>query len=211
MVKSGGLLAQAKSFAKTQPFATNIMVATTKTAVADVLVQKAEGRKEIDWRRTGIFASFGFFCLGGVQYLVCVEGFKRLFPAAARFAGSSWKQKLVDGAGQRALLGQAFVDNCIWGPFGYFPIFYMFKESIQGGSEFEVSVDRMKSGLRKWKENFWPDAKAMACVYVPLDLFIFAAPMWMRMPLTHASSFGWTLILSSMRGGGGEGVGEGGG
>jgi Flp pilus assembly protein CpaB len=51
------------AFAKANPIANNLMIATLKTAAADLLVQSAIERKsvsEIDWKRTSVFALFGF-------------------------------------------------------------------------------------------------------------------------------------------------------
>lgn len=189
-----------KAFPERSPFATNMLMATFKTSLADLVIQKTEGR-EIDWRRNAIFAAFGAVALGGLQWVVYVEGFKRLFPACVKFASSPWAQKLKDRAGQKALIGQTVVDNFVWAPFGYFPLFYVFKESIQGGDDFEISWSRVKSGLSKWRDNFFPDAAAMAMVFVPADILIFTVPMWVRLPLCHSIGFAWCLVLSAMRGG----------
>ena len=38
-------------------------------------------------------------------------------------------------------------------------------------------------------------------MWIPGDLLIYSAPMFLRMPLDHALSFIWTMGLSYMRGG----------
>merc|ERR1719203_1424525 len=60
------------TFPKRKPFATNIIVATVKTSLADVLVQKGEGATDIDWERNLVFTCFGCFFLGVVQWWVYV-------------------------------------------------------------------------------------------------------------------------------------------
>jgi hypothetical protein len=53
------------SFPKDHPFAFQLLVATGKTAAADIVVQVVAEKKqwnEIDWKRNGIFVVFGFAC-----------------------------------------------------------------------------------------------------------------------------------------------------
>ena len=89
-----------------------------------------EKREEIDWRRNGAFAAFGFLYLGGVQYALYVPIFGRLFPNAAAFAAKPVVEKLKDAPGIRSLFSQLFLDQCIHHPLMYFPIFYMMKDAI---------------------------------------------------------------------------------
>jgi hypothetical protein len=59
-------------FAKTYPFATNVMIATAKTAVADLLAQTVMAGApitEIDLQRSLLFCLFGATYLGAFQYL----------------------------------------------------------------------------------------------------------------------------------------------
>ena len=58
---------------------------------------------EIDWSRNLVFTLFGAVYLGGVQYAMYVEGFKRLFPAMERFCNLSFRAKLKDREGQSKL------------------------------------------------------------------------------------------------------------
>jgi|LauGreDrversion4_1035100.scaffolds.fasta_scaffold297926_1 hypothetical protein len=69
-------------------------------------VQVIEKREEIDWRRNTAFAAFGFAYLGGVQYMLYVPVFGRLFPDAARFAAKTVAEKLRDAPGIRSLFSQ---------------------------------------------------------------------------------------------------------
>ena len=82
-------------------------ISTIKTSASDLLVQKVvEQKEEIDWKRNAAFATFGCFYLGGVQYLIYVPVFGRMFPNASAFAAKSLKQKLKDTKGQLALGAQ---------------------------------------------------------------------------------------------------------
>lgn len=65
-----------KSWAERHPFVFQLIVATTKTAAADLMVQMvAEGKDltQVDWRRNGIFIVFGAAYLGGFQYWIMVS------------------------------------------------------------------------------------------------------------------------------------------
>ena len=82
--------------AKTYPFRFGMGFSLFKTAGCDLLVQKVvEKREEIDWRRTVAFGSFGLFYLGGVQYILYVPIFSRLFPNAAAFSAKTLSQKMA--------------------------------------------------------------------------------------------------------------------
>ena len=55
-------------FAKTYPFANNVIIATAKTVAADLIAQMGVEQKsfsEIDWKRTFVFMLFGSLYLGG--------------------------------------------------------------------------------------------------------------------------------------------------
>ena len=83
------MLRYARDVAKKFPFAFGVGVAAAKTSAADYLAQTVvEGKKEVDWRRNGLFFVWGAGYLGGVQYFVYVHLFSRvLFPSAQLFVG----------------------------------------------------------------------------------------------------------------------------
>ena len=93
---------------KAHPFKFGVVFSGFKTSLSDYLVQRyVEKRDQIDWRRNAMFASFGFFYLGCVQYSIYVPLFSRLFPTAEAFAMKPLRAKLTDFAGQRRMLAQA--------------------------------------------------------------------------------------------------------
>ena len=66
------MAARILNYAKEQPYMTNIIVATVKTAVCDLLVQRyIEGKEAIDWKRNAVFTVFGFAYLGVGQWFIC--------------------------------------------------------------------------------------------------------------------------------------------
>ena len=82
-------------FPKRHPYATNIVIATVKTSICDILVQKYVEKKErIDWKRNAVFLAFGFLYLGVLQWFVYVTLFKRWFPGMVKFANQPLRKKL---------------------------------------------------------------------------------------------------------------------
>ncbi|GMH46496.1 hypothetical protein TrRE_jg6099, partial [Triparma retinervis] len=78
-----------ESFAKSNPFAFQIIVATLKTSAADLLTQVVAEKKkigEIDWKRNGVFVVFGTFYLGAFQWFIMVTKYRVWFPTMDRFA-----------------------------------------------------------------------------------------------------------------------------
>jgi glycine cleavage system regulatory protein len=180
------------------PFLFGMGISTVKTSFSDLLVQKVvEQKKEIDWKRNLAFATFGCFYLGGVQYVIYVPIFGRLFPNAASFAAKNIAGKLKDVKGQISLGAQVFIDQCIHHPLMYFPVFYMTKEVVTSNGQPDF-----RKALNTYKENMKEDLLALWKVWVPATLVNFAfMPMWARIPCVAGTSLVWTCILSSMRGG----------
>jgi hypothetical protein len=96
------------------PLAFGVVFSGTKTSLSDLLVQKVvERREHVDWRRNGAFAAFGFVYLGGIQYMIYVPLFGRLFPAAVAFAAKPIRDKVKDFRGIAQLAAQVFLDQCM--------------------------------------------------------------------------------------------------
>lgn len=94
-------------FAKTYPFANNLLIATTKTAAANLLAQLVIAQTpvtDIDCQRSLLFRLFGCLYLGAYQY-----AYKRLFNVD-RFTQQTWSAKLHDREGLQALAAQTALD-----------------------------------------------------------------------------------------------------
>ncbi len=200
---SGSLMDKVFWFPRTFPFTFQALFATGKTAISDLVVQKViEKKEEIDWKRNAVFAAFGFGYLGLAQWFFYVTCMKRLFPKMGEFASKPLREKLKDGPGLRALVGQVGFDNFVVTPFFYFPFFYVFKQSIQG----DLDLSNMDWGgigadaWAKYRKNMYEDWAAMWSLWVPGDFIIYAIPVWMRLPANHLLSLVWTMILSDFRG-----------
>lgn len=80
-----------------RPFLAQLAVSTVKTTAADVLVQTVAEKKswkDIDWRRTTIFAGFGFAYLGCFQWYLLINKYSKWFPTMKNFASLSLREKL---------------------------------------------------------------------------------------------------------------------
>lgn len=194
---AGGVL----GFPKRHPYAFNIILATVKTSCCDILVQKQiEKRSEIDWTRNGVFVAFGCLYLGVFQWVIYVSLFGRLFPGMAKFANAPLKEKLKDRQGMINLAKQVAFDNFIHYTFIYFPVFYVFKEAIQGKEHDGTPWGIFQGGMGKYQNGCVEDNLKMWALWIPGDFIIYAVPMWLRLPTNHFLSFIWTCYLSFLRG-----------
>jgi len=188
------------AFAKAYPIMNNLIIATMKTAAADLMAQCVIEKKpvsEVDWRRNFVFCLFGCAYLGAFQYWYQVNIFKRLFPSVERFTNLPIAQKLTDVPGLLALAGQTVLDVAVL-TFIYLPTFYTFKASVFSGSW--DPRDWVATGLGAYQKNFQKDAYDLVRVWGPADILCFSIPLYLRLPVRHIISFFWTVYLSFVRG-----------
>jgi len=189
------------SFAKRNPFAFQLIVATGKTSAADIMAQVVAEKKsfsEIDWKRNGIFVVFGAVYLGGFQYWIMVNKYRQWFPTMDSFAKLSFAQKLKDKAGLIDAAKMVLFDICVHMPWMYFPAYYTCKEFVFGRSW--SPVDWVNDGCSNYVGNIKEDLTAMVKLWGPSDCIQFALPMHIRMPFRHMVSFFWTAYVSYTRG-----------
>lgn len=169
--------------AQKYPATTGIVTTVIKTSAADLFAQKVIERKEdVDWRRHGMFCAFGAFYLGGFQYYL----YNHLF---VRWCGS-----LTAAVGHKGTAPiKTFIDQAIHHPFFYFPTFYLLKGAVEGRP--------LESSFEKYKTELWENCKALWMIWVPAQLVNFAfVPRHLRIPFVALVSFGWTVVMSVMRG-----------
>lgn len=182
-------------FGKKHPVIFGCSISALKTSSSDFVAQTVIEKKDsVDWRRNSVFFAWGLLYLGGVQYFIYVRLFAhRLFPGAASFAAKPIREKIADKAGQKAVIQQVFLDQFVHHPFFLFPAFYQVKEFIEGG--------KPEDALRKCWKNWREDCMVCWSIWVPAFLVNFSfCPIWMRVPFVAVVSFGFTIILSCMRG-----------
>jgi len=190
------------TFPERKPRTFNVALATAKTWLADAVVQLGSrggggGAWSFDWNRSAAFAAFGFFYVGCLGWFFYVSVFTVVCPHAITFANAPFDAKLHDGPGQVDLFKQVLLDNFIVDTLIYFPVFYVIKEMIYFNC---CGLSAVASGLSKYRKNFREDNLAGWAIWIPTDFLIYAAPMYLRMPLDHGVSFLWTMLLSYMRG-----------
>lgn len=189
------------SFPKDHPFAFQLLVATTKTAAADLMCQVvAEGKSlsEVDWKRNAIFVCFGFTYLGGFQWWLMVHKYRQWFPTMDRFAKLPFAAKLKDTAGLLDAGRMVLFDIFIHMPLIYFPSYYAVKEFVSGDGYNPLRL--AKDGVTKYINNAQDDLTAMVKLWGPSDCVQFILPIHIRMPFRHAVSFFWTGYVSFTRG-----------
>lgn len=190
------------SFPKDHPFVFQLIVATTKTSAADLVVQVVtEGKtsfSEIDWRRNGIFVVFGFAYLGGFQWYLMVHKYRQWFPTMDKFAKMSLLDKMKYPAGILDACKMVLFDVVVHLPMLYFPTYYTVKEFVGGHSW--NPIDWITMGCNKYYNNMREDIISCTKLWLPSDCIQFILPMHIRMPFRHLVSFFWTAYVSFTRG-----------
>ena len=191
------ILATAKRF----PLGFAVGYGGLKTIAADAMVQRYVERCEtLDRRRMSVFLLFGCVQVGFVQYQLYVNAFTRLFPTATTFSAASLSAKLKDKVGLLNLVKQVGLDQLVYHPLCYFPVFYSCQEIVHGGSSSPPTI--VRNAITKYVPNALEDLKALWTVFVPVSIIQFSVmPMHLRVPFTATFGFLWCGILSCMRGG----------
>ena len=188
------------SIAKRWPLQFAMGFGAVKTVAADALVQRyMEGKRELDKRRLAVFFSFGLFQVGFVQYQLYVNAFSTAFPGVAKFAAAPLAAKLRDAQGMRNLAKQVFLDQFVYHPLCYFPVFYCCKEVIQGDAT--TPHDIASRAMANYLPNALDDLTALWKIFLPTAVVQFSLmPMHLRVPWVASVGFFWCGILSWMRG-----------
>eukprot|EP00441_Pelagodinium_beii_P020017 CAMPEP_0197662026 /NCGR_PEP_ID=MMETSP1338-20131121/51875_1 /TAXON_ID=43686 ORGANISM="Pelagodinium beii, Strain RCC1491" /NCGR_SAMPLE_ID=MMETSP1338 /ASSEMBLY_ACC=CAM_ASM_000754 /LENGTH=257 /DNA_ID=CAMNT_0043239703 /DNA_START=238 /DNA_END=1008 /DNA_ORIENTATION=- len=195
---------EVETFPERKPWLFNVLVATFKTWMADFVVQVSEASSIAErggsfaWfnsQRSFTFAMFGLIYVGLIEWVLYVSTLSVALPHAVVFGNEPLADKMNDSVGQADLLIQICYDNFLVNPLVYFPIFYLIKGTMaarcSGKTPENGSPSSMAAGLARYGENFWADNLTSCVVWVPVDFLVFAAPMYLRMPLSHAFSFLW--------------------
>jgi protein Mpv17 len=154
-----------------------------KTSIADILVQKQyEGKKEIDWKRNFVFASFGLFYLGAFQYVQYTIWFPRFLP------GTHWTD-----VAKRVCFDQT-INTGLW----YYPLFYVVQSMVMNNA---FDQQRAEEGLQRYRNNIASDMMNCWQLWIPFQSINFSiVPIHLRVPFAAGVSFVWSCILSALRG-----------
>ena len=92
---------------------------------------------------------------------------------------------------------KAFNVNLETVPTIYFPSFYALKAVVEG----RPLVEGDESAASRLKAEGWECLKANWSIWIPAQIFNFTfVPMHLRIPFVSTTSFGWTVVLSTMQG-----------
>lgn len=175
--------------AQKRPLGTALLTAGVQTCAADAIAQTVVERSpQLDLRRSALFAFFGVSYIGGFQYFLYSIAFVRL--------GAFFER-----AGQVTRLGptvtRALVDQLGHVPSIYFPSFYALKALVEG----RPLIKGENSAAQLYRQEGWSCLKANWTIWIPAQMINFAfVPIHLRVPFVSSTSFGWTIILSSMQG-----------
>lgn len=188
----------------TYPLVFGAVFTCAKTTGADAFVQLVmEKKTELDLKRISVFAVFGLVWMGVFQYYFYSVWLPRLFPGAASFAAKSLRAKLQDRTGMLAVGGQLVMEQALYVPFLFFPVYYTMKTAIVGDRHkmAEANQGVFAYAFARYKENLVDDMKAFLTIWLPANTINFAfCPMHLRVPFIAAFSFVYCVVLSSMRG-----------
>jgi protein Mpv17 len=178
------MLTYINTFLRRRPLLVSLVSNTTKTAAADLITQTViEDKKELDFKRLGLFTTFGFAYLGGWQYFLFNKAF-------VRCEKHMTVRKYGRGTSAAVL---TFLDLGFHTPLLYFPSFYALKGYIDGTP--------MTETVTKYKSNITEDMISMWKLWLPAQMVNFSCvPIHMRMPFITCVSFAWTIVLSMQRG-----------
>ncbi|KAF6260930.1 hypothetical protein COO60DRAFT_1504019 [Scenedesmus sp. NREL 46B-D3] len=169
--------------AQRYPFGTGVVTTVVKTSAADLFAQKViEKREEMDFKRHGVFITFGLFYLAGFQYYLYNHLFVR------------WCAGMTAALGHKGSAPiKTFIDQAIHHPFFYFPVFYSMKGYVEGRSPAEI--------FERYRNELWENCKALWTIWVPAQMVNFSVvPRHLRIPFVAGVSFAWTVVISVMRG-----------
>lgn len=162
----------------------SVFVGATKSTAVDLSVQAATS-DEIDWRRAGVFGSFGAVWMGGGQFIVLNRLLPWMFPG------------LLQGQLRAAFKGMVF-DQAVHMPFMYLPIFYCIRELGESRQSVPSAIEK---GMTHWCNNVYSDSTLQLGLFVPFQLFNFTlVPPHFRVPSLVTFGMIWTGILSYRRG-----------
>ena len=190
-----GLLLGVGRVAEAHPLVFGSGLTCLKTVCSDVLVQKrVQKRKALNYRRCGVFAVYGFFYLGAVQYLLFSRVYPTIFPRCAAFAAAPAAAKLGDPMGAASVAGQILLDLGVHWPLSAIPAFYFCKAVGETG--------RPRGFLRAYGANWRADLAACWAIWCPAELVSFGAlPIRWQVPFAALVYFGYTALVSFRRGG----------
>ena len=98
------------------------------------------------------------------------------------------------------LAKQVAAGNFLHIPFLFLPCFYLTQEVTTHG----MAAASPSHALASYRRNLWSDSVSAWTIWIPGHCIFLAVPLYLRLPINHAMSFGYVCVLSLMRGRVGE-------
>ena len=156
-----------------------------KTTAADTLVQKAvEGRDALDLERTAAFTVFGTLWMGGAQYYVYVRLFDHLLPARTAATAAA----------------KVCLDQFVWVPFFFFPVFYVIDSKIRGEGGEGVGA-LLTAASERYQREIYETCTTTYWFSFPAQMIGFRfCPGHLRIPYVACCSMVFTSLVSGLQG-----------
>eukprot|EP00518_Triparma_eleuthera_P011466 CAMPEP_0182475960 /NCGR_PEP_ID=MMETSP1319-20130603/28239_1 /TAXON_ID=172717 /ORGANISM="Bolidomonas pacifica, Strain RCC208" /LENGTH=179 /DNA_ID=CAMNT_0024677003 /DNA_START=72 /DNA_END=608 /DNA_ORIENTATION=- len=165
------------------PFSSQVVVASTTTALADYVVQKTSKPEEKpNISRIAGFGLFGAVYLGVAQHVMYVNLFSRLFgrETLEAFGAMSLRDKLNDRSGLINVGKQLVLDFLVVQPVIFWPAYYSTRALVD-----TQSVAKIPEYLGTYKKNFVEDNVGMCAFWLPADTIIYSLPLRWRLHASH--------------------------
>ena len=164
------------------PLPTACVFASTRGFLGDAMAQKLEHEdRDFVWdeNRSCTYTAWG--CASAIIYDFAF--YSRLFPR--------WFPSYVSGKLSKTNVAKAVgFDTFLLTPFAYFPMFYVFKDTVVGSrSAGDACVH--------YSEDFFPQNGYAVAYWTPINIFMFGAvrPEY-RVGFTSAMALGYVVVLS---------------
>lgn len=194
------MFAHIASIPRRFPLAFAVWYGGARSLGADLMVQKhVERRPDIDRKRAMVFLGFGLFQVGFVQYLLYVNAFSRMFAGSAAFSAKPLLDKIRDRSGILNVAKQVGLDQFVYHPVMYFPVFYTCQEIVENSDKNPLML--VPKALDKCLTNLWDDLTSLWSIFIPVSCVQFSVvPTHLRVPFVATFGILWGSILSYKRG-----------
>ena len=173
---AGRFLSAYAELSTRHPYSVAFASCTFKGMLADTFSQRVvEGKEEVEWHRTGVFAFYGGWYCGWFQHGLYNVVYARLFGLETTLFNAARKV--------------AF-DSAFHIPLVCFPVYYAYKHTLYDG-------DGARAGLLRYRDEAVDMCRRYYTVWVPANMLVFTViPVPLRIGFIATTSFGWLTAAS---------------
>ena len=127
-------------------------------------------------------------------FLLSAAGFALFGITIKGFVQFFWYGLILDRLSGGRIVLSVLLDEFLYMPLVYFPLYYACTDIFQNNSSILVSL---RNSLKKYFGNFWGANRASVMFWVPLQTLNFCVvPLEWRNIVVLSFAFSWTVILS---------------